>query len=200
MQDWRMVRELPARQWVRSTTEAEVNFTDAIFEDAWTIGTCTIFEYQHHRPWVGGCLGGHTERVGRRGIHTEHDHACKAFDRHHALPAAHSRAFAGRGRRGIGVDGTLGVAVTYIAHITNAKVWAEGTFESGRVLVLTAPMYPMLNESPFHMYVLCAEAKPIVAAAMKALSMLAKWTWEVVWFWGGCCRCKQRTFPKHCNF
>jgi len=48
-------------------------------------------------------------------------------------------------------------------------------------------MYPMLNESPFHMYVLCAEAKPIVAAAMKALSMLAKWTWEVVWFLGVLC-------------
>jgi hypothetical protein len=62
MQDWRMVRELPARQGVRSTTEAEVNFTDAIFEEM--LGQLAHAQYQHHRPWVGGCLGGHTERGG----------------------------------------------------------------------------------------------------------------------------------------
>jgi hypothetical protein len=69
-----------------------------------------------------------------------------------------------------------------IAHITNTKGGQKAHLKVGGRLVLTAPMYPMLNESPFHMYVLCAEAKPIVAAAMKALSMLAKWTWGVVWF------------------
>jgi hypothetical protein len=151
-------------------------------------------------PSVGGWVSGWTHRAGGQAGDPHRTRSCMQSIRSPPHTARRPLESLCREREAGDRSGWDVGRCRDIAHITNAKVWAEGTFESGRVLVLTAPMYPMLNESPFHMYVLCAEAKPIVAAAMKALSMLAKWTWEVVWFWGGCCRCKQRTFPKHCNF